>query len=129
MDWIKATIRTPDKRQLNRKIKPAMKEFICPYRLHRLAYFWRLLVANTVLYYLYSCSTTTYAVIWWALIVIVTIYGLLFIVLPRIRDIGLGRGWILALFIPFVGFIFGIVLLLRAPVFLPNHPGTEPQPT
>src|SRR5579859_2124614 len=95
-----------------------MIEFIFPYRLHRLAYLVRVLATNFVTYFLYSCSTTTDSRIWWASFIILTFYALFFIVLPRIRDIGMSGWWLLLTLVPIADGVFGIILLFRAPALL-----------
>jgi hypothetical protein len=105
-----------------------MIEFIFPNRLHRLAYLWRLLAANFVTCFLYSCSTTMNPTLWWALAIALALYSLFFIVMARIRDIGISKWWLLATFVPVVDIIFGIILLLRAPASLSHRPGAVPAP-
>jgi uncharacterized membrane protein YhaH (DUF805 family) len=93
-----------------------MITFIFPRRLHRLAYFIRGLIFDTIAGFLYSLGTTMNARIWWALVIILTIYGMFFIILPRIRDIGMSGWWVLAMLIPIADAVFGIILLFRAPM-------------
>jgi uncharacterized membrane protein YhaH (DUF805 family) len=66
--------------------------------------------------------------IWWASFIVIMLYGIFFIVLPRIRDIGMGGGWLLLIFVPIAGEIFGIILLFRAPTMLSNKPYAVPEP-
>jgi uncharacterized membrane protein YhaH (DUF805 family) len=99
-----------------------MIEFIFPYRLHRLAYFIRGMVADAVTYFLYSCSTTMDSTVWWGSIIALWIYGIIFITLPRVRDLGMSGWWLLVTFVPVADFVFGIILLLRAPVILSRRP-------
>jgi uncharacterized membrane protein YhaH (DUF805 family) len=95
-----------------------MISFIFPRRLHRLAYFFRGLIFDIITGLFYSYGTTMNARIWWAPVVILTIYGMFFIILPRIRDIGMSGWWVLAMLIPVVNVVFGIILIFRAPVIL-----------
>ena len=94
-------------------------EFIFPRRLHRLAHL-RGMIANIVTYFLYSGSTTMDSRYWWSSTIAVLIYGLFFIVLPRIRDIGMSGWWLLVTFIPVADIVLGIILLFRAPSILPS---------
>jgi uncharacterized membrane protein YhaH (DUF805 family) len=100
----------------------AVIEFIFPHRLHRLAYLFRGLAADIVTYFLYSCSTTMDSRAWWISIIALLIYGMFFIVLPRIRDIGMSGWWLLAMLIPGPNVVFGIILLFRAPAMLSPGP-------
>ena len=106
-----------------------MIDFIFPHRLHRLAYFLRAIAFDVIAYPLYSFSTTMDARVWWASVIMLTIYAMFFIVLPRIRDIGMSGWWLLATFIPVADIVFGIILLFRAPAMLSNRPNTALEPT
>lgn len=107
----------------------SLAEFIFPRRLHRLAYFLRGVALDTVTGILYASSTTSNPRFWWPSVTVLIIYGLFFIILPRIRDAGMSAWWLLVTFIPLADFVFGIILLFRAPAFL-AHPslneGTPP---
>lgn len=46
------------------------------------------------------------------------LYEFFFISLPRARDLEMNGWWLLFLFVPGVSEALGIILLLRAPVFL-----------
>jgi uncharacterized membrane protein YhaH (DUF805 family) len=92
-----------------------LKDIFFPRRLHRLAYFLRLAAADLVSGLLYATSTTMNPVVWWASIIIISVYGAFFILLPRIRDVGMSGFWLIACLIPVVGAVFGIILLFRAP--------------
>ena len=105
-----------------------MIDFIFPHRLHRLAYLLRGLAADAVTGVLYSCSTTMDVRIWWVSVITLTLYGMFFIVLPRIRDIGMRGWWLLVALIPVVNIVFGIILLFRAPAILSDTPKSL-QPT
>lgn len=99
-----------------------MIDFIFPYRLHRLAYFIRGMVADAVTYFLYSCNATMDSTIFWISIITLQIYGVFFITLPRVRDLGMSGWWLLVTFVPVADFVFGIILLLRAPAMLSRRP-------
>jgi hypothetical protein len=107
-------------------------EFIFPRRLHRLAYFIRLMLSNVVIYSLYSCSTTINPQLFWMAVAGLSIYAFFFIGLPRIRDLNMSGWWLLVLFIPVVDIWLGLIMLLRAPAYVartaaesPEHPGEE----
>ncbi len=89
------------------------------------------MVVNIVAGFLYSCSTTMDARLFWASIILLSIYAEIFIVLPRIRDIGMSAWWLLVALIPGVDVIFGIILLFRAPARLSRTPASSlaAQPT
>ena len=92
-------------------------EFIFPRRLHRLDYFIRLMLSNVVTYFLYSCSTTTSPQLFWISVVALLIYVFVFIVLPRVRDLGMNGWWLLAFLVPLVNIWLGLILLFRAPSY------------
>lgn len=50
------------------------------------------------------------------LIATLVVYQLWFIVLPRIRDVGMRSRWLVLVLIPGANVLFGIILLFRAPV-------------
>lgn len=90
-------------------------QFLFPRRLHRLAYFLRLVAANIAAGFFYYYTGTTSDPGYWALAdITLFLYAMFFILLPRIRDIGMSKWWLLITFIPFVNDIFGIILLFRA---------------
>ena len=104
-------------------------EFIFPRRLHRLAYFLRGILADIVTYFLYSCGTTMHPPYWWVSVIALSVYGLFFIVLPRIRDIRMSGWWLLVCFIPVANIVLGIILLFRAPALLTSPGPDEAPPT
>jgi uncharacterized membrane protein YhaH (DUF805 family) len=95
-------------------------EFIFPRRLHRLAYLLRgLLVDGVVLMLCGMGGGTVYSSPYFlGAIIALIIYELFFISLPRARDLEMSGWWLLLLFVPGVGDVLGLILLLRAPVFL-----------
>jgi uncharacterized membrane protein YhaH (DUF805 family) len=93
-------------------------ELIFPRRLHRLAYFLRGAALNVVTGFLYANSTTFGPRYWWPLVIVLIIYGLFFIILPRIRDAGMSGWWLLGTVIPVADIVLGIILLFRAPALL-----------
>lgn len=101
-------------------------EFIFPRRLHRLAYFLRLVAANTAVGFFYFTSGTSNSGYWLLGIVAVWIYAIFFVILPRMRDLEISKWWLLITPIPFISDIFGIILLFRAPPILrATAPGKE----
>jgi uncharacterized membrane protein YhaH (DUF805 family) len=89
--------------------------FLFPRRLHRLGYFLRLTATNVLSVSLYAGTITPDAPYWWIAFVVVLLYALFFVLLPRLRDVGM-RGWWLSLaFVPIVNIVLGIILLFRAP--------------
>ncbi len=101
-----------------------MIEFIFPHRLHRVDYFLRAVIADATGGFLYSCVGTAESGVLWALILVLWIYEVFFILLPRIRDIGMNGWWLLVAFVPIVNILFSIILLFRAPKML--SPGLAP---
>ena len=98
-------------------------EFIFPRRLHRLAYFLRGVAADIITAFLYANSTTMNPGHWWVSVIVLFIYGLFFIALPRIHDVGMSGWWLLAGLIPVANIVLGIILLFRAPEY---HFGRPP---
>jgi uncharacterized membrane protein YhaH (DUF805 family) len=94
-----------------------LKEIIFPRRLHRLAYFLRLVVADIVTCFLFASIGTMDPVWWWPAVVLISVYSAFFILLPRIRDVGMSGWWLVACLIPVVDRVFGIILLFRSPDF------------
>lgn len=98
-------------------------EFLFPRRLHRLDFFLRLLATEFMSPLIEPhIATTTPALLQWVPDIIVSIYILFFVILPRFRDIGM-NGWALLGLIPPANFVFSIILLFRAPSY--QHPNTE----
>jgi len=94
-------------------------EFIFPLRLHRLAYFLRAVTTDILAGFIYAFSGTNASSIWLVLLFLaLAVYQLFFIILPRIRDIGMSNWWLLLILVPGINGVFGIILLFRAPVIL-----------
>ena len=97
-------------------------DFIFPSRLHRLAYFLRGVTTDILAGFIYAFSGTNASSVWLVLsFVALCVYQLFFIILPRIRDIGMRRLWLLLVLVPGVNVVFGIILLFRAPVIFSNQ--------
>jgi uncharacterized membrane protein YhaH (DUF805 family) len=63
-------------------------------------------------------------------VIILTIYGFLFIGLPRIRDIGMSGWWLLIMLVPIANIWLGLILLFRAPsMWSSQRPNTALEPT
>jgi uncharacterized membrane protein YhaH (DUF805 family) len=90
-------------------------EFLFPHRLHRLAYFLRSVVTEIMPAFLYFINLETNPQYFWGLYITLLVYSVFFVVLPRIRDVGMSGWWLLVLFIPFANGVLGIILLFRAP--------------
>lgn len=105
-------------------------DFIFPTRLHRLAYLLRGAATDIVTGFIYAFSGTNASS---ALLVLsfvtLALYQLFFVILPRIRDIGLGGWWLLLVLVPGVNVVFGIILLFRAPVVFSNQSNPALQAT
>jgi uncharacterized membrane protein YhaH (DUF805 family) len=95
-------------------------DFLFPKRLARLSYFFRILLCNGVMLYLYQdvLEETLSGVV--ALIALM-LYTSIFVLVPRIRDIGMQTWWIVLAFIPYVSSFLGVVLLFRR-----TNPGLNP---
>jgi uncharacterized membrane protein YhaH (DUF805 family) len=50
---------------------------------------------------------------WWGSVVVFAIYGLFFILLPRLRDAGMSGWWLLVSLVPIANLLLGIILLFR----------------
>jgi uncharacterized membrane protein YhaH (DUF805 family) len=87
-------------------------EFLFPKRLARLSYFIRELLCEGVVFYLFQdeWGSTPFGI---AAIIAMTVYSSLFVILPRIRDIGMQTWWIVLAFIPYVSAFLGVALLFR----------------
>lgn len=102
--------------------------FIFPYRLHRLEYFLRGVVLNAVAAILYVDCGPDRSTGWWAAFAGMELYGVFFIVLPRVRDLTLNGWWTLMIFVPIANVVFGLRLLFGAPVYLRNVATQKAQP-
>lgn len=101
-------------------------EFIFPRRLHRLAYFLRLVGANLAVGFFYFAGSASNSGYWWLAIVALWIYAIFFVILPRMRDLEISKWWLLITPVPFVSDLFGIILLFRAqPILRSPTPATE----
>lgn len=94
-------------------------EFLFPRRLGRLSYFIRLLICNGFLFYLSqdAWGETTLGIV---TLIAVLLYAGFFVLMPRIRDLGMQSGWIILAFIPYVSTFLGVALLFRRSNHLRN---------
>ena len=92
-------------------------EIVFPHRLHRLAYFLRLIIVNITSSFLYADRDIMSASIWWIVVIALGLYALFFILLPRLRDVGMSAGWLLVALVPLANILLGIILLFRAPEY------------
>jgi hypothetical protein len=106
-------------------------DFFFPRRLGRLNYFVRVLLWNVVTYPLLQDLTfnpqamAPLAILQLALL---TIYGVWFIYLARVRDSGMPQWSLVCIFIPVVSFLYSILLLFR-PSWTPlDEAQAHPQP-
>ena len=107
-----------------------LKEFIFPGRLHRLAYFLRLVTTDILACFIYAFGGTNTSNVWLVVLFFgLAVYQLCFIILPRIRDIGMSNWWFLLIFVPGVNAVFGIILLFRPPAILLDRRNPELQAT
>ena len=97
-------------------------EFIFPHRLHRLAYFLRLLATNILAGCIYAVGSTQDAYIGIISFIALGAYQVFFIALPRIRDINMSSWWLLLVLVPIANIVFGVILLFRAPPILSHRP-------
>lgn len=104
-------------------------EAVFPRRLHRVNYFLRMLAADVVAAGFYAAGTAFNGPACLASIVVLALYILFFVMLPRIRDIGVNGWWLLAALVPGPNFVLGIILLFRAPALLhPPSPNSTEDP-
>jgi len=92
-------------------------EFFFPRRLHRLAYFLRLLASNIGFALIFATSSPLEQLVPFLGFAALAIYQVLFIGLPRLRDTGMSGWWILLAFIPIIYIFLSIILLFRAPEY------------
>lgn len=105
-------------------------EFVFPFRLHRLAYFLRLVITDVFACFIYAFSGTNASSSGLVLLICaLAAYQIFFIILPRIRDIGMNNWWLLLILVPGVDVVFGTILLFRAPAMFSERRNPAPQAT
>ncbi len=92
-------------------------EFFFPRRLHRLAYFLRLLASNIGFGLILATSSPLEQLLPALGFLTLAIYQVFFIGLPRLRDTGMSGWWILSAFVPVAYVFLSIILLFRAPEY------------
>jgi hypothetical protein len=92
-------------------------EFIFPKRLHRFAYFVRIISINGMTYVVCSWTTTNNPGFLIASLIALLLYGFFFVALPRVRDLGMSGWWLLASLVPLLNIWLGLILLFRAPSY------------
>ena len=97
-------------------------KFIFPRRLHRIAFLLRLIVADVMPAFVYFTDSDTHSGLFVVLDTILAIYTLFFIILPRIRDVGISGWWLLTISIPFANTLLMLILLFRAPQYQFGEP-------
>jgi uncharacterized membrane protein YhaH (DUF805 family) len=90
-------------------------EFIFPRRLHRLAFMLRVVAVDVISAFSIFPNPGTLEELFAGFCVVLLVYDICFVFLPRIRDLEISGWWLLALFIPYANSLLGITLLLRAP--------------
>ena len=90
-------------------------EFIFPHRLHRIAFLLRLIASDIVPAFLFFIDLETHSGLFYGLDVVLLIYSIFFIVLPRIRDVGISGWWLIVLFIPIANTLLAFVLFFVRP--------------
>ena len=76
--------------------------------------------------YTYRTMADSY---WAAAVILLGLYGIFFIVLPRLRDVGMSVWWLIVALIPVANGGLGIILLFRAPEYDFASPASETQET
>ena len=99
-------------------------DILLPQRLHRFAYLLRLLIFAICLELIlaFHCpaeTSTATSIIVISLkgvsILLISLYAMLFVLLPRIRDSGMSERWLVASVVPVVNIFLGIIFLFKKP--------------
>jgi uncharacterized membrane protein YhaH (DUF805 family) len=98
------------------------EEIVFPRRLHRVDYVIRILVADGLLWLLLSSGSPSDPTLGglrlvgiWLGSLVIGIYSLFFVLLPRVRDVGWDSWLVLLGLVPYVGPLFHFVLLFVPP--------------
>jgi uncharacterized membrane protein YhaH (DUF805 family) len=98
------------------------EHFFFPSRLHRLGYLIRVVILDICLWLLYTGRPSDDPAVAWTRLLLVSvvglalaIYGIFFVLLPRLVDAGMSGWWVLLGLFPFIGPLFQLVL-----VFVPT---------
>ena len=84
--------------------------FLFPWRLARISYVVRATVADTVLF-CYGPELLNETGIW--TLIALVLYQFIFIILPRIRDIGMRPYWIILMLLPLADYFLSCALIFR----------------
>jgi len=90
-------------------------EFIFPRRLHRLEFLLRVIAVDVISAFSMFPNPGTLAGLFAGFCLVLLVYDIFFVLLPRIRDLQISNWWLLALLIPYANSLLGITLFLRAP--------------
>ena len=90
----------------------SLLDFLFPRQLTRLPYLIRVLICNALFFSLSPDLSANSATEWGAWILI-DAYTAIFVIWPRIRDIGMSPLWTILAFVPYVNALFGVILLFR----------------
>ena len=85
-----------------------------PKRIGRVSYFIRHCAIGLLLLGIVGSGLLQeYELTGWILLLVFLIYELLWVVLPRMRDLRMGTFWIILTLVPLINVIFGLILLFR----------------
>ena len=94
------------------------EHFLFPARLSRLQYLVRVIVFDVCVWLLYTARPLAQASTAWLRLLLIcvgglalAIYGLFFVLLPRVADAGMSSWWITLGLFPYIGPLFQLVLL------------------
>jgi|SRR6185503_16236332 len=99
--------------------------FVFPRRLHRFGYIWRILVTNLCLAMIVVSSSPTEQPVPALFLLALSVYQLVFVLLPRARDTGMSGWWVLLCLVPIVYVFLTIILVFRAPEYHFDHASFE----
>ena len=88
-----------------------------PRRLQRLAYFIRVCLCNAVGALIFVLGSPFEQPLGALSYLVLAIYAVLFVLLPRLRDIEMSAWWLLLVLVPVANVLLSILLLFRAPVY------------
>ena len=94
------------------------EHFLFPARLGRLQYFVRVVILDVCVWLLYTAWPPAPASTVWVRLLLVSVgglalavYGLFFVLLPRVTDAGMNSWWVVLGLFPLIGPLFQLVLL------------------
>jgi uncharacterized membrane protein YhaH (DUF805 family) len=105
-------------------------EFLFPTRIHRVSFLVRFVVCIIATQFLVayvplspSVHSAPSVLVWLIAALLVGVYALFFVFLPRLRDAGLSEWWLLVALLPFANLLLASVLLFRASADSERNPG------